>query len=123
MFCIRVLWEDTYGLQIPSGSLRKLITICEKVVRKHSSTLSTPKIEHVMLKEVIESLDTNQIFPILAVFHSMETAIGCDNHYSNLVHLISRKYLKLRVKKLCKDEAIQRSHGNSIWRKRVFQGL
>ena len=76
-----------------------------------------------MLKEVIESLDTNQIFPILAVFHSMETAIGCDNHYSNLVHLISRKYLKLRVKKLCKDEAIQRSHGNSISRKRVFQGL
>ena len=116
-------WEDTNGLQVPSGSLCKLLTLCEKVVRKHSTRLSTPKIEHVMLKDVIESLDSNQIFPILAVFHSIETAIGCDNHYTNLVHLISRKYLRLRIKKLCRDEAIQRSHGNSILRSRVFQGL
>ena len=110
-------------MQTPSGSVCKLITLCEKIVRKHSTQLSTPQIEHVMLKEVLKSLDSNQIFPILSVFHAMETAIGCDNHYTNLVRIISRKYLKLRIKKLCQDEVVQRSHGNSILRSRVFRGL
>ena len=116
-------WQDIEGLQTPSGSVCKLITLCEKIVRKHSTQLSTPQIEHVMLKEVLKSLDSNQIFPILSVFHSMETAIGCDNHYTNLVRIISRKYLKLHIKKLCQDEVVQRSHGNSILRSRVFRGL
>ena len=65
----------------------------------------------------------NQIFPILAVFQSLETAIGCDNHYLNLVHMISHKYLKLCIKKICRDKALQNSHGNSIIQSRVFKGL
>ena len=48
-------WEDIQGLQTPSGSVCKLITLCEKIVRRHSTRLSTPKIEHVMLKEVSKS--------------------------------------------------------------------
>ena len=64
-------WEDTViGLQVPSGSLCKLLMLNEQVVRRHSTSLSTPNVELVMLKEVMESLDSNQIFPILAVFHS-----------------------------------------------------
>ena len=82
--------------------------LIEQIVRQHSHVLSTPKIEHIMLKRVMEKLDTNQIFPILAVFHSVESAIGCDNHYTNLalVRLISRKYLKLIIKKICRDRAL-----------------
>ena len=63
------------------------------------------------------------LFYVLAVFHSLETAMGCDNHYLNLVRMISRKYLKLRIKKICRDKALQKSHGNSILRSRVFRGL
>ena len=109
-------------MQVPSGSLCKLLTLNEKVVRQHSHSLSTPNIEHIMLKEVMESLDSSQMFPTLA-YHSLETAMGCDNHYTSLVHLISRKYLRLRIKKICRDAALKRSHGNSILRSRVFQGL
>ena len=116
-------WEDTNGLTLPSGSVCKLLSLCEKVVRQHVNSLSTPKIEDVMLMEVIGKLNSNHIFPNLAIFHSLETGIGCDNHYTTLVHLISRKYLRLRIKKLCRDSALKRSHGNSLLRSRVFLGL
>ena len=124
-----MLGERNLSSALPFGRKRWSRPLClralvyEKVVRQHVNSLSTPKIEDVMLMEVIGKLNSNHIFPHLAIFHSLETGIGCDNHYTTLVHLISRKYLRLRIKKLCRDSALKRSHGNSILRSIVFLGL
>jgi hypothetical protein len=111
------------GLKIPSGSVCRLLLLCESIFRKHLTQLSLKQIEQTLVLEVLSSLNGVEIFPQLAGMHSLETAEGTDNHFLTLVHLISRKYFRLRIKKVLKDYAMSRSGGNALHRNRIFQNL
>ena len=75
-----------------------------------------------LLHEVLSEIKTEIIFPTLKE-HASETTDGIDNHYITTVHLICRKYLELRSKKVLKDRAIQRrlgKDGSAMDRTRIF---
>ena len=72
--------------------------------------------------QVLSQIDRLNIFSGLTT-HALETFMGADNDYLTMVRLISKKYFKLRIKKILKDESIDRSAGNSIDRLRIFSGL
>ena len=100
------------------GSVFKLLYLVEKIVRQNTHALHTPKIEHIMLIKVLGEVNDTHIFPNLSI-HSLETSDGADNHYLTLVRLISRKYLKLRIKKILRDRSLIKSRGNSLHRSRI----
>jgi hypothetical protein len=113
------------GLMVPSGSLCKLLFLCEKVFRQNSHVLSSLDVERKLLIDVLTQLDMTTIFPTLTT-HALETSDGIDNHYLTMVHLICRKYLRLRVKKLLRDMALRKSvgkDGNAMHRNRIFQNV
>ena len=111
------------GLKFPSGSLCRLLFLCEKTMRRNVNRLHINKIEDFLLGEVLTQVDKHDIFTKLGRTHALETCQGIDNDYLNLIRLVSKKFFRLRIKKLCKDEALERSHGNSIDRVRIFKGL
>jgi hypothetical protein len=113
------------GLMVPSGSLCKLLFLCEKVFRQNATILSSLDVERKLLIDVLTQLDMTTIFPTLTS-HALETADGIDNHYLTMVHLICRKYLRLRIKKLLRDMALKKSigkDGNAMHRNRIVQNV
>jgi hypothetical protein len=98
------------GLMTLSGLLCKLLFLCEKVFRQNSHVLSAIDVKRKLLIEVLTQLNMSNIFPSLTS-HALETCDGIDNHYLTMVHLICRKYLRLRVKKVLRDMALKRSIG------------
>lgn len=110
------------GLKYPSGSLCKLLYLCEKVMRKNINSLHIDKINEHLLVQVLSQVDRLNIFPGLTK-HALETSMGADNDYLILIRLVSKKYFTLRIKKILKDECVDRSSGNSIDRLRIFSGL
>ena len=109
-------------MKTPSGSLCKLLYLCEKVMRKNINSLHVDKIEQVLLIQVLSQVDRIDIFSGLAQ-HALETFLGADNDYLTMIRLISKKYFRLRIKKILKDECVDRMSGNSIDRLRIFSGL
>ena len=111
-------------LHVPSGSLCRLLYLNERVLRKNLTLVNsnTGDLEGKLLLKVLKEVNDNEIFPILSVFHALETCEGIDNHYLLLVQLVSRKYLRLRIKNILKDNARARSlgNGNEMTRKRVI---
>ena len=114
--------EEGKGLKYPSGSLCKLLYLCEKVMRKNINCLHMDKINEHLLVQVLSQVDRLNIFPGLTK-HALETFMGADNDYLILIRLVSKKYFTLRIKKILKDECVDRSSGNSIDRLRIFSGL
>jgi hypothetical protein len=116
--------QDTIekGLKVPSGSLCKLLFLCETVFRKYAMSMSTIDIEKKLLIDVLTEMNMSAIFPTLTS-HALETSDGIDNHYLTLIHLICRKYLRLRVKKVLRDSCAKKSLGNAIHRARIFKNL
>ena len=114
--------KEGAGLKTPSGSLCKLLYLCEKVMRKNINFLHQDKIEERLLIQVLSHLDRINIFSSLAQ-HALDTFLWADNDYLTMIRLISKKYFRLRIKKILKDEAVDRSAGNSIDRIRIFSGL
>ena len=109
------------GLKTPSGSLCKLLFLCEKTLRRNYNSLHITHIANYMIMEILKEVNDRDIFSQLARSHSLETQfMGADNHFMSLVRLLSRKYFELRIKKILKDEARARSDGNSIHRIRIF---
>eukprot|EP00094_Tigriopus_californicus_P006829 TCALIF_06578-PA protein Name:"Similar to THAP9 DNA transposase THAP9 (Homo sapiens)" AED:0.31 eAED:0.31 QI:0/0/0/1/1/1/2/0/434 len=110
------------GLKIPSGSLCRLLFLCEKVFRRNSSNLGKLDINRKLLVEELTEVNLSTTFPSLHN-HALETSDGIDNHYITIVHLICRKYLVLRTKKLLKDIHNQGKvgrDGNAIHRSQIF---
>ena len=120
--CKNYCTEEGKGLKYPSGSLCKLLYLCEKVMRQNINFLHVDKINEHLLMQVLAQIDRLNIFSGLTT-HALETFMGADNDYLTMVRLISKKYFKLRIKKILKDESIDRSAGNSIDRLRIFSGL
>jgi hypothetical protein len=118
--------ETDKGLMVPSGSLCKMLFLCEKVFRQNSTVLSSLDVERKLLIDVLTQLDMSTIFPSLKT-HALETSDGVDNHYLTMVHLICRKYLRLRVKKVLRDMALKKSivgkDGNAMHRSRIVQNV
>lgn len=111
------------GLKYPSGSLCRLLFHCEKVFRQNITLLSSKTYEQQLLLHVLSTLNQDTIFPILSGAHQFDTADGTENHYTTLVHLISRKYLRLRTQKVLKDLADPKNIGNFIHRTRIFKNV
>ena len=111
------------GLKSPSGSLCKLLYLCEKIMRKNVNCLHVEKIEERLLIQVLKQVDQLNLFAGISKSHALETFMGVDNDYLVLIRLISKKYFRLRIKKILKDGALDRSSGNSIDRLRIFSGL
>ena len=112
------------ALEIPSGSLCKLLYLNEDILRKNMSLVksSTRDLEGKLLMQVLQKVNDNEVFPHISLFHAVDTCDGIDNHYTLLVQLVSRKYLRLRIKNILKDMAQQRSkgNGNELTRRRVI---
>ena len=119
-------WWESYNVYIPSGSLCKLLMLNEKVLRQNITLVSsnTRDLEGKLLIHVLQQVNDVHISPHLSVFHSLETSNGADNHYLLLVQLVSRKYLRLRIKTILKDLAKARTFGkpcgNDLHRKRML---
>ena len=79
-------------------------------------------LEEKLLLQVLQKVNDNEVFPHISVFHALDTSDGIDNHYLLLVQLISRKYLRLRIKNILKDMAheMSRGNGNELTRRRVI---
>ena len=114
--------KEGKGLKTPSGSLCKLLYLCEKVMRNNINSLHMDRIEQVLLNLVLSEVGRIDIFSGLAQ-HALETFLGADNDYLTMIRLISKKYFRLRIKKILKDESVDRMAGNSIDRLRIFSGL
>ena len=117
--------DEEKGLQVPSGSLCKLLFQCEKVFRRYYDPDHLKQLDiNQLLREVLKELDMSQIFPI--IHHAFETSDGIDNHCINLVKLISKKYLTLKTNKVAKDRAIRLKinlkDGHNMHRNRVYTG-
>ena len=108
------------GLKTPSGSLCKLLFLCEKTLRRNYNSLHISNIANYMIIEILKEVSDRDLFSQLARTHSLETFMGADNHFLSLIRLLSKKYFELRIKKILKDDAISRSEGNSIHRIRIF---
>lgn len=112
------------ALEVPSGSLCRLLYLNESVLRRYLAlvTSNTSNLEEKLLIKVLQDVNDNSIFPIISCFHALDTSEGIDNHYLLLVQLISRKYLRLRIKNILKDEnrSRTRGNGNQLQRNRVI---
>ena len=112
------------ALQVPSGSLCKLLYLNESILRKNMSLVKSNarNLEEKLLIQVLQKVNDNEVFPHISIFHAVDTCDGIDNHYLLLVHLISRKYLRLRIKNILKDYNRARSmgNGNELTRRRVI---
>jgi hypothetical protein len=110
---------------VPSGLLCQLLFLCDKVFCQNATILSSLDVERKLLIDVLTQLDMTTIFPTLTS-HALETADGIDNHYLTMVHLICRKYLRLRIKKLLRDMALKKSigkDGNAMHHNRIVQNV
>ena len=107
------------GLKTPSGSLVKLLFVCEMVMRRNANYLHYPRIDEFLIVQVMEKISSMAILPKIAEAHYLQ----CGADYLELIRLICKKFFTLRMKKIAKDEYIHRSHGNSIDRLRIFSGL
>jgi len=114
--------DDDKGLTVPSGSLCRLLFVSEKVLRQNCSNLASINVDQKLLVSVLSYINISIIFPSLSD-HALETADGINNHFFTLVHLICRKYLHLRIKKILKDISFKRNIGNSIHRTRIFKNV
>ena len=100
-----------------------MLYLCEMTVRRNANYLHAANIEEQILVQVLSKVRTQEIFTELSTTHAIDTSEGADNDYLNLIRLVTKKFIVLRIKKFCKDEALERSHGNSISRLRIFSGL
>ena len=84
----------------------------------------TLKIKRLKKDAVPSILNDVEIFPHLSLFHSLVTSNGADNHYTTLIQLVSRKYLRLRIKNNLKDHAREKAFGkpcgNDLHRRRML---
>ena len=116
-------FSDHRGLKYPSGSLCSLLYGAEKVIRKSNDVISRKNAPALLLHRGLLTLDAS-LFSDLQLAHSMDTADGTENHYISLVHLVLKKYIALRLKKIHKDSATKKkSAGNYLHRSRIFQNL
>ena len=85
-------------------------------------TSNTDNVEEKLLLKVLKDVNDNNIFFTLSCYHALETCEGLDNHYTLLVRLIAKKYLKLRTKNILKDyvRSQSRGNGNKLTRQRVI---
>ena len=111
-------------LKVPSGSMVKLLALNENILRKNLTLVNsnTEQLQEKLLMKVLKDVDNNSIFPIISACHAIDTCEGIDNHYTHLVQLISRKYLKLRTKNILKAHSYTTSkgNGNQLTRRRVI---
>ena len=111
------------ALQVPSASMCKLLYLTEHILRRNLTLVNsnTSNLEDKLVMKVLNELDNNSIFPIISLCHAIDTCEGIDNHYFLLVQLVSRKYLRLRIKNILKDNHHTRSlgNGNALQRNRV----
>ena len=117
------------GLKIPSGSLCNILFTCEKVFRNHlvlPAPLSSLNVEKILLVSTLAQLDMSSIFPTLSR-HMLDTSDGIDSHFFMVVHLVCRKYLRLRVKKVLRDCAVAKTiggkDGRALHRSRIVQNV
>ena len=112
------------ALQVPSGSLCKLLYLNEDILRKNMYLVksSTHDLEGKLLLKVLQEVNNNEVFPHISLFHVLDTCDGIDNHYLLLVQLISRKHLCLRIMNILRDMALEmsRGNGNQLTRRRVI---
>ena len=114
--------KEKEGVLLPSASICSLLYMCETVLRRNLSGLHVDNIEDILLTDVLSQLHTSSIFPSMSQ-HALETSDGIDNHYMSLVHVISRKYLKLRIRKVIKDMTLAKKNkgrGNYLQRLRIL---
>ena len=114
--------KEKEGVLLPSASICSLLYMCETVLRRNLSGLHVDNIEDILLTDVLSQLRTSTIFPCMSQ-HALETSDGIDNHYMSLVHVISRKYLKLRIRKVLKDMILAKKNkgrGNFLQRLRIL---
>ena len=102
------------ALQVPSASMCKLLYLTEHILRRNLTLVNsnTSNLEDKLVMKVLNEVDNNSIFPIISLCHAIDTCEGIDNHYLFLVQLVSRKYLRLRIKNILKDNHHTRSLGN-----------
>ena len=116
-------YSDHRGLKYPSGSLCNLLYHAERIFRTSSEVMGKKHAPAILLHRALLSLD-NSIFEDLQLAHSVDTADGTENHFTSLIHLILKKYLALRLKKVHQDQASQKkAHGNYLHRSRIFQNM
>ena len=114
------------ALHVPSGSLCKLIVLNEQVLRQNITlvTSNTRDLEDKLLIHVLQQVNDVEIFPHLSLFHSLVTSNGADNHYTTLIQLVSRKYMRLGIKNILKDHAREKAFGkpcgNDLHRRRML---
>ena len=114
--------EAKKGLTTPSGSMVRLLMLCEGVIRRNINALHVDNIEEKLLRKVLSSLDTTRVFNSLTG-HALETAEGINNHLTTLIRLVSKRHIRLRIKKMLKDKTLDKVHGNYLHRLRIFQNV
>ena len=111
--------QEKDGMLRPSGSVCTLLFICETVLRQNLSGLHVDNIEDILLTDVLFQLNNSNIFPSMSQ-HALDTSDGVDNHYMSLVHVLSRKYLRLRIRKVLKDISLsKKNHGSGNYLQRL----
>ncbi len=116
-------FADNRGLKYPSGSLCDLLFHAEKIIRSSQDSTHHKKALDILLHRALLSLDRDT-FLDLQLSHSLDTADGTENHYTSLVHLILKKYISLRLKKIFKDKEMARNaKGHYLHRSRIFQNV
>ncbi len=113
---------DGRGLQYPSGSLCKLLFHAERVIRKSKDIHNCKLALDMLLHRALLTLDF-PAFEDLQVCHNLDSAYGTDSHYLSLVHLVLRRYISLRLKKIHQDLSSQKNKGNYLHRSRIFQNV
>ena len=113
----------TGSLLFPSGSLCQLVILVEQIIRKNRDVIREKQAANRLLSIVLSNpgLPT---FAGLSLSHQMTTSVGIDTHYTSLVHLVTQKFIHMRMKKLLKDESLlKRSLGNRLHRVKIFKNL
>eukprot|EP00096_Caligus_rogercresseyi_P015501 TRINITY_DN792_c0_g1_i8.p1 TRINITY_DN792_c0_g1~~TRINITY_DN792_c0_g1_i8.p1 ORF type:complete len:309 (-),score=-21.17 TRINITY_DN792_c0_g1_i8:19-945(-) len=116
--------DEKKGLLHPSGSLCELLYHTEEVLRSKTISFYDKKAIEKLTYICLLKLKSN-IFSSVNVEHCSNTAIGTENHFNCLIHLVLKKYLSLRLKKLLKDDHNRRGifAGNFIHRQSIFRAL
>ncbi len=115
-------FTDGRGLKYPSGSLCKLLFHAEKVIRNSKDVHNCKLALEMLLHRALLSLNF-PVFEALQVCHNINSAYGADSHYVSLVHLVLRRYISLRLKKIHQDMSSQKNKGNYLHRSRIFQNV
>ena len=111
--------QEKEGMLTPSGSICSLLYMCETVLRRNLSGLHVDNIEDILLTDVLSQLGSQAIFTSLNQ-HALDTSDGIDNHFMSLVHVISQKYLRLRIRKVLKDISLsKKNHGSGNYLQRL----